>query len=161
MLGTGVGGGVHSVQCCRHPGTDRLDWAPPFVAPAGSPRDRPSLSQLWVTRTSVTQPREAGGGGYKTRLSGVCGVGPHPPRAISFPLTRPALGRGHSRPGSSGLPPLERLRAGLWALPWGWGGERGTPQLMEEAGGVTAAIGHRPVAPRVPSGWTVKMNQEK
>lgn len=34
-------------------------------------------------------------------------------------------------------------------------------QLMEKAGGVAAAIGHRPLAPRVPSGWTVQMNQEK
>lgn len=34
-------------------------------------------------------------------------------------------------------------------------------QLMEKTGGVTAAIGHRPLAPSVPSGWTEHMNQEK
>lgn len=102
----------------------------PFMASAGSPSDRPSLSQFWVTCTSVTQPRQAGGGGCKTRLSGAWGGGAS---SLSFSLTCPSLGRGHSRLGDSGMPPPEGLRASLRALLWCGGG--GTPQLLEKARG--------------------------
>ena len=53
--------------------------------------------------------------------------------SLSFSLTCPSLGRGHSRLGDSGLPRLEGLRASLRALPWC--GDGGTPQLLEKARG--------------------------
>ena len=102
---------------------------------AGSPSDR-LLSQFWVTCTSVTQPGQAGGGGCKTRLSGAWGGGAS---SLSFSLTCPALGRGHSRLDDSELPLLEGLRASLQALPWCGGG--GTPQLLEKARNTPSIMG--------------------